>query len=82
IELLDEQFPPGEFTPTTVIIDARDTGLLTNENLEQLQTVLMMQQGVRDIGEIQGSEADDRIISFDLWFENDPYSIITLSQLE
>lgn len=82
IELLDEKFAPGEFTPTMAIIDARDTDLLTNESLEQLKAILAEQQGVRDVGELEVSKVNEKIVKFDLWFENDPYNVKTLNQLE
>ncbi|WEG19177.1 MMPL family transporter (plasmid) [Alkalihalophilus pseudofirmus] len=82
IELLNEGFLPGEFTPTTAIIDARNTDFVTTERIEKLQAIIADQHGVREVDEIEVSEENEKIVKFDLWFENDPYHINTLNQLE
>lgn len=82
IELMEKTFPAGEFTPTTAIIDARDTDKLTYESFDSLRAVLLEQQGVRDVGELEVSIENENIVKFDLWFENDPYHLQTLKQLE
>ncbi len=82
IEKLDEKYPPGEFTPTTVIVDTRNGGILDEENIDQLKVALLEQQGVRDIDELEVAEESANLAKFDMWFEKDPYDIQTLNQLE
>lgn len=78
-ELLEENFAPGELAPTTVIFEASET--VNEEDVEALREELIDQELVNDV-RLQGITDDNEGISYQLTFDENPYSAETMDALE
>ncbi|SDC08350.1 putative drug exporter of the RND superfamily [Shouchella lonarensis] len=81
LEVMEEKFPAGAFTPTTVTVDAREGERLTEERLWALHRALALQPGVREVDAPIISEVEPNVATLEMRFENDPYDVQTLAQL-
>lgn len=78
-ELIEKSFSPGELAPTTVLFEAEKE--VKEENVEALREELSNQALVSDV-RLQNITDDNKAVSYQLTFDENPYSGETMDALE
>lgn len=91
-EILEENYSPGDLAPTNVIIESKEP--LTIEQVKEIQKQLEKQDGVAEVTpdlsvpqheamfKEQSMRDGEKVAKLELKFENNPYDLETLAQLE
>lgn len=78
-EILEEKFSKGTLAPTTVIVEADDS--ISEADQEALAESLKARDLVATV-RITNTADEDRVIQYDLTFDEDPYDVKAIDALE
>ncbi|ALX49088.1 MMPL family transporter [Lentibacillus amyloliquefaciens] len=78
-EMLEEKFEPGDLAPTTVLFESNEA--LSNEKRQTLADNLSEQQLVESV-QVQNMTDDQEVISYQMTFDENPYSGETMNALK
>ncbi|MBM7619742.1 RND superfamily putative drug exporter [Bacillus tianshenii] len=78
-EILEEKFEKGDLAPTTVLFESKN--VVTKEQQETLAKELEEQELVSSV-RLNGSAEDEKVLEYNLTFEESPYSVQSIDALE
>ncbi|MCA1322377.1 MMPL family transporter [Bacillus tianshenii] len=78
-EILEEKFEKGDLAPTTVLFESKN--VVTKEQQETLAKELQEQELVSSV-RLNSSAEDEKVLEYNLTFEESPYSVQSIDALE
>lgn len=78
-EILEEKFEKGDLAPTTVLFESKN--VVTKDQQEALAKQLQEQELVSSVRLIESAE-DEKVLQYNLTFEESPYSVQSIDALE